>query len=129
MLLGWNPDRLPWLLRLRKTYNTYLLSNTNEIHIEWALNDLKVHHDVTNFETSYFDNICYSHIARLQKPDARIYHKVVDQNNLDLSETIFIDDSMPNIKGAQDMGLHAIYHDPTLEIMDMLPQYIANASL
>ena len=40
-------------------------------------------------------------------------------------EAIFIDDSRANIDGAKSSGWQAIRHDPSLEVMDHLDQYIS----
>jgi len=125
MLLGWNPARLPWLLDLRKQYNTYLLSNTNDLHIQWVRKDLQQQHGITDFECTYFDNVYYSHEVGMQKPDPAIYQLVLEDNGLLPEETLFVDDNTANIAAAKELGIKAVEHDPDSEIMEQLDAYIA----
>ena len=124
MLLGWNPKRLPWLLELKETYHTYILSNTNAMHIDWVRKDLKKNHGVTDFESTYFDCVHYSHNMGMQKPDIRIFNEVIAANSINSNEALYIDDNKENVAAAASTGLHAVWHDPSLEIMDELPKYI-----
>ena len=128
MLLGWNADRLPWLLSLRERYQVYLLSNTNDLHIKWVHKDLKQQHNITDFECTYFDNVYYSHEVGMQKPTAAIYELVLSDNDLSAAETIFVDDNAANVAAAAALGITAIQHDPSTEIMEQLPGYLAEAS-
>jgi len=43
------------------------------------------------------------------KPDAKIYHLLLDRFNLKPEESVFIDDSIPNLEGAARVGIHT-YH-------------------
>lgn len=124
MLLGWNADRLPWLLRLKEQYRTFILSNTNELHIQWVRKDLKAKHGLEDFESTYFEHVYYSHDMGMRKPDAVIYEAVLAERNLVAGETLFIDDTYENVLAAQSVGIRAIHHDPSLEIIDQLPKYL-----
>ena len=44
----------------------------------------------------------------MRKPNADIFELVINENNLKLDETIFIDDSIQHIEGAKKVGLNAI---------------------
>lgn len=125
MLLGWNSERLPWLLELKQKYNTYLLSNTNSLHIDWVRKDLKSKYGITDFEATYFDCVHYSHEMGMQKPNLDIYEEVILTHDLIPSESVFIDDNLENIEAARKTGLLAIHHDPKTEIIEMLPRYLS----
>ena len=43
------------------------------------------------------------------KPDAKIYHLLLDRYGLNPDECLFIDDSIPNLEGAARVGIHT-YH-------------------
>ena len=43
------------------------------------------------------------------KPDEKIYRLLLDRYNLNPSESVFIDDSIPNLEGAARLGIHT-YH-------------------
>ena len=45
----------------------------------------------------------------MRKPNSDIFEKVINDNNLIPSETLFIDDSIQHIEGAKKVGLKA-YH-------------------
>ena len=42
------------------------------------------------------------------KPDKEIYKRLLEKYNLEAKETIFIDDSLPNIESANELGINAI---------------------
>ena len=83
MLLGWQPAKFDFLLSLRKKYKTYLLSNTNELHLTWVLNDLKKHHHISDFDTTYIEKTYYSHLIGMRKPDSQIFEFVTQDAGLD----------------------------------------------
>ena len=49
------------------------------------------------------------------KPDAKIYHLLIDRYKLNPDECLFVDDSIPNLKGAEQVGIHT-YHFTGCEI-------------
>lgn len=127
MLLGWNPDRLEMLLELRKSYRVFLLSNTNHLHIQWVLQDLKHNHGVTDFDNAYFDKAYYSYKMHMRKPDAEIYQAVTKQAALLPAKTLFIDDNADNVAAAKAYGWQAVVHDPhKWDIVDAIAHYLAN---
>ena len=77
MLIGWNPLKFEFLLQLRAKYKVYLLSNTNELHLEWVMKDLKNNHQIEQFDEVFFDQTFYSHIEGFKKPDVNFYHHVI----------------------------------------------------
>lgn len=46
---------------------------------------------------------------KLLKPDAAIYHILLDRYHLKADETVFIDDSLPNVQGAEAVGIHGVH--------------------
>ncbi|MCF6352219.1 MAG: HAD family phosphatase [Cyclobacteriaceae bacterium] len=105
MLLDLPLERLEMIGRLRPRLKTYVLSNTNEIHIA-EFN--KIVREATNEKKiqAYFDVVYYSHKVGMRKPDAEIFEMVLNQNNLKASATLFIDDTLEHIQSAQKLGLH-----------------------
>lgn len=126
MLIGWNPKRLVFLEELSAKYSLFVLSNTNDLHMEWFRRDLKKNHKITNFDTKYFDKTFYSHLMRMRKPENKIYKRVLKEAEIKAEETLFIDDNMENVKKARKVGLQAVYHNPKDEIIDSLDGYLAN---
>lgn len=106
MLLDFPKHRLELLLNLKSRYRIFLLSNTNETHIrefEKILYKEHVHHNLDFF----FHKAYYSCRIGMRKPDAEIFRHVLQENNLDPSETIFIDDTQKHVDGAKSCGIHA----------------------
>ena len=104
MLIGIPEYRLEMLTMLRPKYNLFLLSNTNELHIEWITRYLKRVHDVRDFETRFFDKVYYSHLVKDRKPNASIYQHVITDASLTPSLTLFMDDMKANLDTADQLG-------------------------
>lgn len=47
--------------------------------------------------------------ARLIKPDTAIYRLVIERFALDPTSTAFVDDSIANVKAANQEGMHGIH--------------------
>ena len=54
---------------------------------------------------SLFRDIVVSGDEKLAKPEPDIFHLLASRNNIELSDSIFIDDSAKNIKGAEAVGM------------------------
>lgn len=125
MLVGWNPKRFEFLEDLKKNYALYILSNTNDLHLEWFRRDLKRNHDIEDFDTRFFEQTFYSHLLRMRKPELRIFEKVIEEAEFRADETLFVDDNVENVERARVAGFYAAYHDPNEEIIDKLDEYLA----
>lgn len=109
MLLDFPENRINLLKELKKKYNIYLLSNTNEIHYKQYLQDFKNRY---GFEfNSLFVKAYYSFQVGMRKPDEEIYKYAVNDSNLDPNETLFIDDLLVNIASAKSTGLQTMLID------------------
>ncbi|MBK8701244.1 MAG: HAD-IA family hydrolase [Saprospiraceae bacterium] len=116
MLLGWNPGKLKFLEAVSQQYNTYLLSNTNELHLEWVRRDLKNQHGITDFDQRFFKKSYYSHRIGMRKPDQEIFAFVLEDASLNAGETLFIDDNADNVAAAASLGIHAKLHISNADI-------------
>lgn len=96
--------RLEFLQKLQAegNYRILLLSNTNNLHIEY----IKEH--VSFFEDfkACFDQFYLSQEIGFRKPNVDIYEFVLKINNLNPSETLFIDDTKDNTDTAAKLGIH-----------------------
>ncbi|WP_428329325.1 HAD family hydrolase [Mucilaginibacter sp.] len=92
------------LLDLKPKYRTFLLSNINPIHYDYIMNYLK---SDFNFDDNdhLFEKTYYSHLTGKRKPETEIFKQVLDENNLNPAETLFIDDSPQHLVGAQKLGI------------------------
>lgn len=95
--------KLELLLELRKQYNTILLSNTNTIHWKWAEQTFFSYkgHQVSDF----FDRIYLSYQLHMEKPNTDIFEYVIENANISPTETLFIDDAIPNCRTAETLGI------------------------
>ena len=125
MLIGIPEERIRFLEQLRNNYRIFLLSNTNELHLEWVNDHLVSKGGIQYFE-SLFDKVYYSHLIHMRKPDPATFSFVLESEALNPEETIFIDDTVEHVEGANSAGIHSILHNPESEIMSMLSQYITH---
>jgi len=110
-------SNLPLLRTVRKQYHTYLLSNTNAIHIEYFIHYLEQKFGY-NALTDMFDKVYFSHEIGERKPEHAAFEFVINDASLTPSETLFIDDLLPNIEGAREVGL-LTYHLQNESIADL----------
>jgi glucose-1-phosphatase len=118
MIVGWNPAKLVFIEEVKKKYKTYLLSNTNELHIDYVRRDLVRNHQIEDFETKFFTKAYYSYEIKMRKPDLEIYNYVIKDAQINPSESLFIDDNLDNILAAREVGLFA-YHHPANDMIDL----------
>ena len=90
MLLDFPKHRLDLLMTLKSKYRLFLLSNTNETHITAFEKSLYKEHQYKNLEP-FFEKVYYSCRMGMRKPDTEIFESVLKENNLNPSETLFID--------------------------------------
>ncbi len=123
MLGGIPQEKLRLLLDVRRTFRTFLLSNTNTIHLKQITQYMVKVMGRPNLD-GYFERVYYSFVVGLRKPDTAIFLKVAEENNLVPAETLFIDDSPQHVEGAKAAGLHALQYDPKDDLRAILEQYL-----
>ena len=121
MLLDVPEERLDVLVEMKHNYNTFLLSNTCEPHIDVFEKELENEHGIKNFD-DYFDKVYYSCRLGMRKPDKEIFEFVLKENNLKPEETVFIDDSPQHVKGAGECGINAFLLQKNMSVKDLLKQ-------
>ena len=97
-------DRIRLLESARTHYNIFLLSNSNIIHYYEFVKDLSTHFGYSRFD-ELFHKAYFSFQLQLIKPDRKIYDFVIQDQQLDPTRTLFIDDRLDNIEGARLTGL------------------------
>jgi len=61
-----------------------------------------------------FEGVVVSGEEKMKKPSSEFYKIIIDRYHLDPSTTIFIDDSLRNVKGAETIGITGIhFHNPS----------------
>lgn len=117
-LIGIPLHRLEALRQLRKSYNVYLLSNTNPIM--WGSRIAEEFRQEGLEIKDYFDGIVTSFEAKSIKPDRHIFEMVIEECGILPEETIFLDDSQKNLDAAAQLGFGTILVSPGAEFMDLL---------
>ncbi len=107
MLLDLPPERLTFVSELRKKYPVYLLSNTNEIHYQAFRKNLEETFGNPSILEDIFDKTYYSHLIKERKPTAAAFNFVLNDNQLNANEVVFVDDSAQHIEGAMSLGIDA----------------------
>ena len=116
LLLDFPSPRVEMLQQLRKNYRVFLLSNTNSIHFEYYTRDF---YEKYGYQmTSLFDKLFLSYEIGIHKPDEGIYAFVLQNAALDPSQTVFIDDSLTNIKAAEQLGIAGIHIHDGYDVVD-----------
>ncbi|OJJ14242.1 hypothetical protein BKI52_43680 [marine bacterium AO1-C] len=113
LLMDVPANRIELINNLRNTHRTFVLSNTNAIHIEEANNILHKAHGVTTYD-DLVEKAYYSHLMNKRKPWPEIYQQIIDENELNPAETLFIDDNVENIQAANSVGLQGLHVVPNL---------------
>lgn len=107
LLIGVKPQTQDVLLQVKEKYRTFLLSNTNQIHFDYIMQYLQDEFQVPD-NSHLFEKAYYSHEMKLRKPHVEIFQQVLQENNLEPAETLFIDDSPQHLVGAKAAGLHTL---------------------
>jgi putative hydrolase of the HAD superfamily len=118
MLLGAYPGRNALVWRLKQKYKLAMLSNTNEVHIQHVRPECQE-------LLALFDKLFFSFELGIRKPDAAIFHKVMQEMNCSAQEMLFIDDSYQHIEAARNLGIQTLWlqHPDSLELVaEMLLQ-------
>lgn len=121
IILDFPEYRLKFIENLceQNQYRLFLLSNTNELHIE----QVKKRMTNTRYQRfkACFEQFYLSHEIYLRKPDPDIYEFVTKQNGLIPQQTLFIDDTPENIQASKIAGWHGWHLVPGEEDIVDLP--------
>ena len=103
MLLNLPLEKLIFIKSIMCNYQTFLLSNTNSIHISYFKNSLS-ETEWKLFESA-FNKIYFSYKIGMRKPSVKIFEYVLKENHLKAKNVLFIDDSIQHINAAQKIGI------------------------
>lgn len=104
MLLDLPAERLKLLQAFRKTHRTFLLSNTNDIHMTAINKYLQKTYEISDL-SGCFEKLYLSYKIGMRKPNADIFELVLSENKLIPAETLFIEDSIQHIEAAKNLGI------------------------
>lgn len=123
MLLDFPPERIMLLKNLKKRYRLFLLSNTNEIHLQAFNQKIKDHFDVPSLD-GFFDKTYYSHLIKQRKPDKAAFEAVMNDQSLNPDTTVFMDDTPVNVEGGLQAGLQSFLLKPPDTIIDLVARVL-----
>lgn len=103
MILNIPEEHYTLLNDLSNTHRVHLLSNTNSIHLEYVNQKITV--AGKGSLSDYFEMDFYSHLMGIRKPNAEIFQRVLLEGKMNASRTLFLDDNLDNLTGAQQVGI------------------------
>jgi len=108
ILTGIPKSRIELIHQLKTKKRTFLLSNTNAIHV--AAFERMIDREMgLAYYRSAFEKVHYSNEIGIKKPDQKTFLALCDWHDLKPERTLFIDDSPQHVQGALAAGLKA-YH-------------------
>ena len=117
LLSGMPEDTVKTVKDLSARYPLYLLSNNNAIsmaHIYALFRENGIEPETT------FRDAFLSYQMRLMKPSRAIYDEAARRIGLPTEEILFIDDSLTNVRAAQEAGWEARLYVPGEELSALL---------
>lgn len=115
MLLDFPMENFTLLQSLKTSYKLFLYSNTNSIHYD-AFQQIFQKTTGHPLLDECFQKAYYSHLMGKRKPYKEGFQTILQENNLVPEQTLFIDDTLPNIKTAKSLGLKSILISQKLKI-------------
>lgn len=117
LLLDFPPERINLLRELGRRYRIFLFSNTNSLHLT-ALRQIYTQTFESGMLDDLFERTYYSHLLGMRKPDRESYEYILRENGLVGEETLFVDDAIVNVEGAEHAGLKGLYLRPGISLLD-----------
>ena len=111
-------ERWDLLHKVKNYFRTFLLSNTNKIHVERYFQRIYKSYGVYGYG-HLFEKTYFSYELNMRKPDIRIFEFVLKDNNLLPEETLLIDDYYENIESAGKLGIITYQLKEPVTILDI----------
>lgn len=116
MLLHIPEERIKLLEKLKRENRLFVLSNTNELHINQFNSMIPGYSNLTEL----FEKVYYSNEIGYRKPTKEAFNVVIKEVSIDPSETLFIDDNIENIKAASEMNFQTLLVERDKDITQLL---------
>src|SRR5262249_5834606 len=100
------------LLALKRKYPLILVSNTNEVHIDFVRSNYRLLY--------YFDHQVLSSEVGSLKPDRKIFEYAIAVSGHEPEALFFTDDREENILAARQLGMHAHQFKTESQLVDAL---------
>lgn len=125
MLGNISMEKLNYISQLKEKYQVCLLSNTNEIHLEY-INTKNQHSKLAYCVDDCFDKVYYSCRLGMRKPEKEIFEFVMDMHNVHPEEILFLDDTPMHIDGANKCGWKTLKVERNENWLLRLNEYLKN---
>ncbi|MEZ7967443.1 MAG: HAD family phosphatase [Flavobacteriales bacterium] len=112
ILLDIPKERIDMIYKLKNQFKTYVFSNTNAIHVEEFEKIVDQAMGIEYFKAA-FEKVHYSNVLGFKKPYPESFTKYCELEGLEPAKTMFIDDSLQHVEGAEKAGLLAYHIDVT----------------
>ncbi len=117
MIIRIPEGRTKLIAKLKERYKLYMLSNTSALHVPVYE---KMYQNAAGMSVhEVFDKVYYSHETGWHKPDKGAWEFVINDAAIVPEETIFLDDSIHNIKASQALGFQAIHIHERTTLLDL----------
>jgi FMN phosphatase YigB (HAD superfamily) len=95
-----NDFMFSFALNLKKKYRLLALANESKYGVDFKIKKFNLN--------NLFEKIYCSAYLNMAKPNKDIYEYVINDSNLILESTIFVDNQIENISAAESLGLKSI---------------------
>lgn len=116
ILLDIPKERIELLIELKRRHRIFMLSNTNSIHMKRMNEYIKKQYGIPSYK-SIFEKAYYSFELGMRKPDKEIFEFVINDTGILPEETLFVDDSEPNIKTAVSLGIAGLHYPKNADLL------------
>lgn len=112
------PYAKDWVKSLKEAgYHTYLLTN-------YPRSLYKNTAEQCFTFLPYIDDVLVSSHEKMTKPDREIYVRLLEKFDLKAEETVFIDDRLANVEGAESVGIKGIHFTNFNEVSEKLKELL-----
>jgi putative hydrolase of the HAD superfamily len=102
------------LTALKRTYPLILVSNTNEVHVDFVRTNYRL--------LDYFDHHIFSYEVGSLKPEREIFERAIAVSGHPAEALFFTDDREENISAATELGINAHQFKSESELVAALQQ-------
>lgn len=115
------PQHAETLAKLSTRYRLFLLSNSDVVNAEYFI-DYIDQRAGEGFMKNTFSGVFFSCDLRLRKPDPKIFLSLAKKTEIDLAETLFVDDCQKHTQSAAALGINVIWLKPEWDIADLFDE-------
>jgi putative hydrolase of the HAD superfamily len=118
VILKLRPDSFELVKRLKNQHKLYVLSDTNQMHIDYIKDLYQKTYPNEQFE-DLFAKCYFSHEMGVAKSSPQAWINILEEQHLKPEECLFIDDMLPNIERAKSLSLNVFHYKPDSKPADI----------